>query len=268
MSADPFGTFANTLRARCTRHRCQDVSSITELIASRSPRCASEITNLTPAEAPGTQAAEERDPKRAVFGVADFDTEHFPVPAARHAGGHYHRLRHDPSAAAGLHVGGVEEHVRELDMVERPVPERLQGLVELASRSGSPRTSRSPTPHRGPGRGHRPCGSTRRGRRPPSPPRTRPGRSGGAARGSMGRSSRDAASGSPAPHRRPSSSPTSSESRCVDSCDSRVRSCGPAPITSVASASMSAWRTISTLERIRSTSPPARSASRSSDRSN
>ena len=131
MSAEPFGTFASTLRARWTLQRCQVAPSITELIASRSPRCASEITSLTPVSPRARSAAEERDPERAVFGVADFDAEDFPVTAAGHAGGHYHRLGHDPPAAAGLDVGGVEEHIRELDMIEGPVPERLERLVEL-----------------------------------------------------------------------------------------------------------------------------------------
>ncbi len=46
-----------------------------------------------------------------------------------------------------------------------------------------------------------------------------------------------------------------------------VRSCRPAPMNSVASASMSACSASSTLRRMMSMSPPARSASSSSDRS-
>ena len=51
-------------------------------------------------------------------------------------------------------------------------------------------------------------------------------------------------------------------------CCATVRSCGRAPIISVASASINACNTISTERRMTSTSPPARTASSSSDRSN
>ena len=146
MSADPFGTFAKTLRARCTRQRCQEAPSITALIASRSPRSRVGDHQLHAGQTPGPQPAQERDPERAVFAVADFDAEHFAVTAASHAGGHYHRLGHDPPAAPGLDVGGVEEHVRELDMVEGPVPKRPEGLVELRADPAHFSTWRSPTP--------------------------------------------------------------------------------------------------------------------------
>ena len=51
-------------------------------------------------------------------------------------------------------------------------------------------------------------------------------------------------------------------------CSATVRSCGRAPIISVASASINACNTISTERRMTSISPPARTASSSSDRSN
>jgi hypothetical protein len=82
-------------------------------------------------EATSAQPAQERDPERAVFGVADLDAEDFTVAAASYAGGHYHRPGHDPPAGSGLDIGGVQEHVWELDMVEGPVPERAQAFVEL-----------------------------------------------------------------------------------------------------------------------------------------
>ena len=45
ISALPLGTWACTLRRKCTRHLCQD-DPIS--IAARSPACASEITSCTP----------------------------------------------------------------------------------------------------------------------------------------------------------------------------------------------------------------------------
>ena len=79
---------------------------------------------------------QERGPERAVFGVADVDAEDFPVAAAVTPVATITASGHDPAADSGLDVGGVEEHVRELDMIERPVPERLERLVELARRCG------------------------------------------------------------------------------------------------------------------------------------
>ena len=81
---------------------------------------------LDAGEPAGAQPAEERDPERAVFGVTDLDAEDFTVAAASHAGGHYHRPRHDPPTTSGFDVGGVQEHIRELDLVKGPVPKRLE----------------------------------------------------------------------------------------------------------------------------------------------
>ena len=66
----------------------------------------------------------------------DLDTKDFAVTVAGHAGSHYHRLGHDPASGAGLDVGGVEEHVGEFDVVQRPVPERREGHTELSADPG------------------------------------------------------------------------------------------------------------------------------------
>jgi len=66
----------------------------------------------------------------------DLDTKDFAVTVAGHAGSHYHRLGHDPASGAGLDVGGVEEHVGEFDVVQRPVPERREGHIELSADPG------------------------------------------------------------------------------------------------------------------------------------
>jgi hypothetical protein len=48
ISAEPFGTWASTLRRKCTRHRCQAAPRSTEPIAVFSPACASEMISCTP----------------------------------------------------------------------------------------------------------------------------------------------------------------------------------------------------------------------------
>lgn len=49
ISAEPLGTWARTLRRKCTRHRCQAAPSIIAAIAAFRPARASEITSLVPA---------------------------------------------------------------------------------------------------------------------------------------------------------------------------------------------------------------------------
>jgi len=76
--------------------------------------------------------------------LADLDNEpneatvHFdpaqdlPAPLAGHAGGHHDGPGHDltQSVVADMDVGGVEEHVGELDVAEGAVPERVDAGVE------------------------------------------------------------------------------------------------------------------------------------------
>jgi hypothetical protein len=56
-----------------------------------------------------------------------------------HPGGDDDRLGHHGGAVVGLHVGGVEEHVGQARVAERPVAEgghELVELVELAADAG------------------------------------------------------------------------------------------------------------------------------------
>ncbi len=76
-------------------------------------------------EASGSEALQERGPEGAVFAVTHGHAEDFAVAVAGHAGGDHHRPGHDPAVDAALDVGGVGEDVGELDVVQRPVPERL-----------------------------------------------------------------------------------------------------------------------------------------------
>ena len=82
-------------------------------------------------EAPVAQRAEKLLPERLGFAVADVAAQDLPVAVCGDArgddGGHRGGLG---NAVAHVQVGGVEIHVRELDVVQAPGPERLHDLVE------------------------------------------------------------------------------------------------------------------------------------------
>src|SRR5918994_863279 len=88
---------------------------------------------LHTAQRSGSQALEESGPETAVLGVANGDTEHLTVAGGGDAGGDHDGSGHDPAVDAALDVGGIGEHVGELDMLEWPVPERVEGAVELGA---------------------------------------------------------------------------------------------------------------------------------------
>lgn len=80
---------------------------------------------LDAGEPSGPEALEEAGPEGAVLTVANGDAEDLPVPVGGDAGGDHHRSGHDSAVDPALAVGGVGEHVGELDVVEGPVPERV-----------------------------------------------------------------------------------------------------------------------------------------------
>ena len=136
ISAEAFGTrgqhvahevHAAALPARADEHR-------------RDRRLQAEVVvgdhELHAAEAASAEALEERGPEGAVFAVADVDAQHFAVTAGGDAGRDHDRAGHDPAVDAALDVGGVDEHVGELDVVEAAVAERLEVAVELAADAG------------------------------------------------------------------------------------------------------------------------------------
>ena len=88
---------------------------------------------LHPVQAAGLQRAQERGPERAVLGVADVEAEDLTPPVGADPGGDHHGLGHDPPIDPGLAVGGVEEHVRERGVGQRPVPERADLLVQVSA---------------------------------------------------------------------------------------------------------------------------------------
>ena len=69
---------------------------------------------LDPAEAAGLQRPKEAGPKALVLAVTNVESEDFPAPVGSHADRDDNGLGHDPVPDAGLAVGRVEEHVREV----------------------------------------------------------------------------------------------------------------------------------------------------------
>ncbi len=88
---------------------------------------------LHPAQAAGAQAAQEAGPEGGVLGVADGQAEHLTDAVGGDAGGDDDRFGHDVGAVVGLHVGGVQEQVGELDVIEAAFTELADGDVELGT---------------------------------------------------------------------------------------------------------------------------------------
>ena len=113
ISALPLGTWASTLRRKCTRQRCQAAPSSTAGDRLLQPGVGVGDDQLHPAQPAGLQRAQERGPERAVLGVADGEPEHLPPAVGADPGGHHDGLGDHPPVDPGLAVGGVEEHVGE-----------------------------------------------------------------------------------------------------------------------------------------------------------
>ena len=86
-----------------------------------------------PGQAPGPERAQQFGPERLVLAVAHGQAEDLPVAVGGDAGGDHHGSVHDPAPDPALEVGGVTEHIGELDMAQGPSPERLHLTVELAA---------------------------------------------------------------------------------------------------------------------------------------
>ncbi len=85
------------------------------------------------AQATRPQRAQERRPERLVLAVAHGQAQHLPGAIGGHPGGHHDGLGHHPSSFVGLDVGGVEEDVGELDVVQATLAELLHGTVEVGA---------------------------------------------------------------------------------------------------------------------------------------
>jgi hypothetical protein len=88
----------------------------------------------------GLQRAQEPGPERAGLTVTDVEAEYLTPAVDADSGGDHHGLGGHPAAPAapvttdpGLAEGGVEEHIRERDLGQRPVPERRHLDVEVGA---------------------------------------------------------------------------------------------------------------------------------------
>jgi hypothetical protein len=86
-----------------------------------------------PGETAGAQRPQERGPEDLVLAVTDRDAEDLAVAVSGDTGGDHDRLGDDPGTFMGFDVGGVEEQVGELDVIQAPLAELADGDVELAT---------------------------------------------------------------------------------------------------------------------------------------
>ncbi len=117
-------TRASTLRMKWTRQRCQASSDHHRLDGLLEPRWWSEMTRRTPVSPRARSERQELGPKSPVLGVADGTAEHLAVAVHRDPGRHHHGSGDHLVVDPALQVGGVQEHVGELDVAERARPER------------------------------------------------------------------------------------------------------------------------------------------------
>ena len=86
---------------------------------------------LHPAEPTRLQRAQELAPEHFLFGIADVAAQDLPGAVGGDAGGDDDGHRGDlRRGVADMEIGGVEIHVRELDVIQRAGAERADDLIE------------------------------------------------------------------------------------------------------------------------------------------
>src|SRR3954447_16491948 len=220
---------------------------------------------LHPGKAAVAQAAEEAGPEHLVLAVTDVAAEHLAAPVGGHAGGDHHRPGDHPATYPGLAVGGIEEHVRDRLFVQRAAAQAATSPSRPAQiRLTSLLLIPDPTP----------SAATRSSTLQVDTPSTQACITTACSATSIRRrgASRD---GKNDPARtfgiftvRSPAEVATSFSRVPLRCIIRVsvRSCGPAPMCAVASASMTACSIVSSNRRINSPPSAVRSASLNSSR--
>jgi len=88
-----------------------------------------------PGEPAASQRAEELGPERLGFGIANSEAEDFAVAVGRDPGGDHHSTQHDlvQIGVTRFHIGRVQIDVRELDVSQRPVAERVDLDIQLGA---------------------------------------------------------------------------------------------------------------------------------------
>jgi hypothetical protein len=84
----------------------------------------------------GLERAQEGGPERAVLAVTHIQAQDLPAAVGGDPGGDHHRPRHHPAVHPRLDIGGVQEHIREGDMGQRPAAEGGHLGVQLPTDAG------------------------------------------------------------------------------------------------------------------------------------
>ena len=145
---------------------------------------------LDAGQAAGGQAAQERQPARAVLGAGHVDAEDLPAPVGVDAGRDQAVHVHRAAALADLLGQRVDPAERVRPAVQRPVPEGLHQLVQLRGHRADLRL-RQARRRRGRRRASPPAGSRRPAGSWSPRPRPAPARPGGGAPGSPGSTTPD-----------------------------------------------------------------------------
>ena len=133
---------------------------------------------LHPGQAAGGQAAQERQPPRAVLGAGHVEAEDLPAPVRVDAGRDQAVHVHRAAALADLLGQRIDPHERVRPAVQRPVPEAVDELVQLRGHRADLRLGQAGDPEGSGQLLHPPGGDPQqvrrghhRGQRPLGPPR-------------------------------------------------------------------------------------------------
>ena len=129
MSAEAFGDFGQHVAGEMDPAALPRLRLVTlRRTALVSPSWASEMTRRTPPRPRLRSERKNSAQKRLGLAVADRQAEHLAVAGRGDPGGHHDGLGHHlvQVRVADLQVGGVQEHVRELDVAQRSVLERAR----------------------------------------------------------------------------------------------------------------------------------------------
>jgi hypothetical protein len=87
--------------------------------------------SFTPPRLRSASERSELGPEDFVFGVPHVETQHFLVAVASDPGGHHHGPRNDVMVDTGLDVGGVNEHIRKRQLIQRVGEEHRDPFIDL-----------------------------------------------------------------------------------------------------------------------------------------
>lgn len=132
ISPEPFSITAKTSCTKGTRHRCQAAPRKT-CDRGHQPAVAVGDAQLDVVQATGPQRTQELRPERLRLAVTDHQPKNLAVTGGGDPGRDDHRLGHTPVVHPGLAVGRVQEDVGKDGVVQRPLLERRQFAVDFSA---------------------------------------------------------------------------------------------------------------------------------------